>query len=766
MASRTLRRHKMQKGFKISFRVAALVLAFSSLAVNQAGAAGYGFTGPEIFPINNELYGMHAADLDGDGLNDIAVVNNLRSRITLLYNRTGKKKRKSNRVFDPGQVNQLPPDARFERKSILAEVRIGGILVSDFNGDKKPDIALFGEPKKFQFIENKGNQEWAEPVSWELEAGQINLNAIDSGDLNGDKLKDVVLLADHFAFLFRQKKRGGFEDPLKIPFSGAAKAVRILDVNLDGRNDLVTLDWDSDSPVRVRIQTKSGVLGPEMQLKYPKFRAFESADIDGDGTLEWLTIGQQSGRMQVGRFRENGSAKGLSRPLMFTPLLRTGASSRGVLWTDLNGDGRSDLVYAESDQGLLQARLQNTDGRLEPARRFPSLTGVTMIQSAEFDGDSGPELFVFSQEEKQVGMINVGKNGRLPFPELFAFQGRPLAMALGRIGAQEDLTLAVLLDDEGKRSLYLRTAKDKGRTVALSKDFRASPAQMFFHDVDQDGNGDLVCLTPYEKVSVLMREKGKFREIDVVPPGGAIAQPSYGLADLDGDKKEELLLPQKNFVRAVVLEQRAGSGTWTFRVKEQINGESRSSRISAILPAANGKEHELYFLDTGRRQLSRCRRNQDGVWSVTDSRKLPVNDFNKLVQMQLNEPTIALVGLNTVAWLATDASPLTLEKELDYETAVDKGRLHDIEVGDLNDDGETDLLFLESFRNHIELARLDNEGAIKFSLRWKVFEQKTFRGRGGGMLEPREAIIADLTGDKRNDIALIVHDRILLYPQD
>ena len=30
------------------------------------------------------------ADLDGDGLNDIIVVNNARSRINLLYNQTGK----------------------------------------------------------------------------------------------------------------------------------------------------------------------------------------------------------------------------------------------------------------------------------------------------------------------------------------------------------------------------------------------------------------------------------------------------------------------------------------------------------------------------------------------------------------------------------------------------------------------------------------------------------------------------------------------------
>jgi hypothetical protein len=50
--------------------------------------------------------------------------------------------------------------------------------------------------------------------------------------------------------------------------------------------------------------------------------------------------------------------------------------------------------------------------------------------------------------------------------------------------------------------------------------------------------------------------------------------------------------------------------------------------------------------------------------------------------------------------------------------------------------------------------------------RWQVFEQRTFRGRGGDMPEPREAVVVDLTGDGKNDLAVIVHDRILVYPQE
>ena len=57
-------------------------------------------------------------------------------------------------------------------------------------------------------------------------------------------------------------------------------------------------------------------------------------------------------------------------------------------------------------------------------------------------------------------------------------------------------------------------------------------------------------------------------------------------------------------------------------------------------------------------------------------------------------------------------------------------------------------------------------GDLARALYWKLFEEKNFDGEGGGGLEPREAAIADVTGDGRNDLILLVHDRVLIYPQD
>jgi hypothetical protein len=50
--------------------------------------------------------------------------------------------------------------------------------------------------------------------------------------------------------------------------------------------------------------------------------------------------------------------------------------------------------------------------------------------------------------------------------------------------------------------------------------------------------------------------------------------------------------------------------------------------------------------------------------------------------------------------------------------------------------------------------------------RWQVFEERTFRSRRNDATEPREAVVADVTGDHKADLIVLVHDRILVYPQE
>src|SRR5579871_247841 len=65
----------------------------------------FGFAGHESFPIDPQIALLHSADLDGDGLNDLIVVNNARSQIDLLYNQTGKTN--TSRRAEYGQLHKI-----------------------------------------------------------------------------------------------------------------------------------------------------------------------------------------------------------------------------------------------------------------------------------------------------------------------------------------------------------------------------------------------------------------------------------------------------------------------------------------------------------------------------------------------------------------------------------------------------------------------------------------------------------------------------------
>src|SRR5258706_3979755 len=218
----------------------------------------FGFTGPEIFPIDNQIGQLHVADLDGDGLNDIVVVNNARSKITLLYNQTGKtnltQKLKPTGRLEP---NELPPDARFRIESIASEKRIASLAVADLNGDGRPDIAYYGEPKELVLLYNQGTNGWSAPKRWPIEDGQLTANAINAGDLTGDGLTDLILLAENHLYLFAQKKDHTLDEPRKIPFSGIVKSAQVVDIDGDGRNDLLLVNWEDKSPFRFRLQGKN-----------------------------------------------------------------------------------------------------------------------------------------------------------------------------------------------------------------------------------------------------------------------------------------------------------------------------------------------------------------------------------------------------------------------------------------------------------------------------------------------------------------------------
>lgn len=743
-----------------------------------------GFAGPEFYPIDEGISLLHAADLTGDGLNDLIVANNLRSQINILYNRTGKTNKVDDTLPPPKlELNELPPDARFRIDSVPVDERISAMVVADLNGDGRPDIAFFGDGKDLEVLYNQGTNGWSDPKRWHIDDGQMNPNALAQGDLNGDGRTDLVLLGDSGSMYFlAQQADHTFAEPKKIPYSGTPRAVQIVDLNGDGRQDLLLVDFDSPTPFRFRLQNAGGELGPEIYFKFPAIRSFDVDNLGGGAQSYMVTIAQSSGRAELSEFTRK-PAEPLSGDyqlgqFQILPLRKTDAAQRGLCWADVNGDGRPDLLVAEPASGQVSVCLQQADGSLAPAKTFPTLAGISQIVAADLNRDHHPDIFLLSQDENAVGVTQFDQNGRLPFPTLLPLDGKPLVMAIGALKPGAKPTLAVIVDKNGQRSLVTRAADGTMQTQKLSDSFKSNPASLTFADVNQDGLMDLVVLIPYEKVKVLLQKPGGgFDEEDVDPPGGALDQPWLTLADVDGDGKQELLLPQKNFIRAVVLERgpkipgSTNQTDWVFHVRDQINGSASDSRIVGATAIYSGKKAtpSIFLLDAEHKQLTLCDRDATGVWQIVRNIDLPVTDFSGLQTVALggkHVQSISFFGQNKIAWLALAGDVWDLTTLDGYETPIKDGYLNDVVAGDLSGNGRKDLVFMETAKNYLDIVGFASNHKLAPENRWQVFEQHTFRARDNAVPEPREALVADVTGDKKNDLIVVVHDRILVYPQD
>ncbi|HKI71565.1 MAG TPA: VCBS repeat-containing protein, partial [Verrucomicrobiae bacterium] len=678
------------------------------------------------------------------------------------------------------ELNELPPDARFRIDSIASEKRISSLVVADLNGDGRPDIAYYGEPKELVVQFNQGANGWSGPKRWPVDDGLLDANALASGDLNGDGRTDLLLLGENYVYLLVQTTNHTLAEPEKIPYSGTVKAVQVLDIDGDGREDLLLVNWDSPNPFRFRLQNESGQLGPEIHFSLPPIRSYWPDDLDGDHKTEVVTVAQKSGRAQVSAFKRKAAEllSGAFQEGQFQvlPLARTSKARRGMTWADIDGDGLPELLVAEPDSGQLTVYFQGPDGSLGAPKTFPTLTGVSDIAATDWDGNGRAEIFVLSADERQVGVTRLDKNGRIAFPEILPTEGRPLALAVGALQPKAKPSLALILDKDDRRELQIRTADGKVTSQKLSENFKSNPTTFAFHDVNQDGLNDLIVLIPYEKIKVLLQVRDQpFDEEDIAPPGGSAEQPWMSAADVDGDGKLELLLAQKNFLRAVVWQVETNrpdsKPTYSFRVKEQINGAGSNSRIVAAAPLPNGTNRiaSLFLLDAERKCLTLCERDAAGIWQVVRNLPLPVSDFTSLqaVAIGASRPnSIAFMSLNSVAWMGFTGKVWEFSELDGYETPIKDGYLSDVVSGDLNNDGRKDLVFLETAKNYLDIVTFEPPHQLVPASRWQVFEERTFRGRRSDLPEPREALITDVTGDGKNDLVVLVHDRILVYPQE
>lgn len=742
----------------------------------------YGFSGVELYELNGRASNMVSGDFDSDGRNDLIVVDNRDSCLRLLRQRSAEEE-----VRRPGKshVNDLRSDWRFENQEISVDKQVAGLAAGDLDGDGRLDLAYVGLPDRLVIRYQRGEDRVTWNKSWSVRLPGLTPVAwmISAGDLNGDDRCDLVILGKTAMYLVYQNEQGEMETPQRlINTSTQLSLIQAADINGDGRNDVCYMaNEGSKRGLCARLQTADGRLGPELCFDLHQSRSVTVSDVDNKPGREILTIDQRTGRLMISQLTTpEDSDPSAPRHLVHFGI-GDGTSSgqnRASAVGDIDGDGLDDVIITDPENAQVLVFRQNGVDGLGPAESFPSLLGATDACTIDIDDDGRQELILMSESENLVA-ISRFENGRLTFPRPVtrAQDGKTLAaIQVSMVDGKATLTICTKSGSRGRNSrlrLYQMTLTADGSTEDTDRaaEFDAAGVagnrgiRLKTMDVNSDGRDDLLVIPRGTGsdgvVTFLTTDSGQLSK-EPHPHRLNLGKGTAGPLFVHGDS---LLVGRGAFARAMKLE----SERWT--VADQFNASEQKARIAGAVGMDYDHDgtDEIVLIDTGIDRL-RVLKNDSGLYRPWREVELGSLKFRSTSVADVNGDQVddlLLFGDQRVSVMYSGPVAAELREVATWESDRDDAYAADVVSGDINGDGVTDLAVIDTSIDGVEILNVSATDDIRAATHFRVFEEKRLvssaESRG---TEPREGMIADVTGDGRDDLILLCHDQLLVYPQD
>lgn len=770
-----------------SILAGCLILApLLSFAADEKPALSdyFGFRELEIVKVTERAGSLLAGDVNHDGLIDLVIADNMHHRIDLWVQRNAEElasaaaKGKGTKL----KVNELRDAERFEQRKLAVDQEVAAVALGDFNGDGRTDLAYFGLPDKLIVRYQPEKGDWKQRTQQRIPDVAAAPWCLAAGDVDSNGLDDLVLLGKQEILISYQKEKGTLSPPVKLlNTSDKLGLVQVADLDGDSRHDLCYLAGDGLNRVLCcRLQSADGRLGPEYVFDLERPRAVTLRDVDGHPGHEVLTIDSRTGRLKMFQVRSRPIAEGElpERMIAYGFGKQAGGKDRDWVLSDVDGDGLTDLVVSDPGASRMILFRQQPKFGLDLGTPYPALAGIDVVRSADFNGDGQAEIVVHSASEKIVGVSRF-QDGRLAFPQALPIDAEVADLEIAEFDGHEPPELAILSKSKkGKETEYqlqgLRFEPDGqwkpvkfGEKNAVSLALKGTPERLLQVDLNNDGRPDFVVFQGSSKPpqTFLGMEDGTYREASSsgglgLPAVQSAATTVWRSGDVTG-----LLVAQENFARRLTF---GSERHW--QVSDQFNvTESNAAVAGAVAIDLDGQdEPELVLVDAGVKKLRLWKKSNAvyGPWREIDLVDLTYKGIGAADLNGDRRPDLAVLSSEKVLVLYSGGSAPVIQEIASFESQLEKVYSTDVVAGDLNGDGRIDLAVTDVRNHYIELLDFRPDEGLRHALYFRLFEQKSFAKEDTPDTEPREALVADVTGDGRADLVLLVHDRILIYPQD
>jgi autotransporter-associated beta strand protein len=355
-------------------------------------APSFSFTNHGALTVGSFPASVVAADLNGDGRQDVVVANYNNGTVSAFL----------------GQGN-----GSFQASlNSLAGANPTALAVADVNGDGRPDLIVANSlgAGTVSVLLGNGNGTFGMPQPF---AVGVYPAAVAVADVNGDGRQDLVV-ANHASYtvsVLLGNGNGTFHAAQNFATGQDPLSVAVADVTGDGRPDLIVANFIGYS-VSVLLGNGNGTFASAVNFSAGvRPVSVAVADVNGDGRPDLFVANDTS--LQTFPYSPGGVSVLLGNGNgTFTPaqLFAAGAYPNAVAVADVNGDGRKDLVVANIGSNTVSVLLGNGDGTFQAAQNFAAGPFPIAVAVADFNGDGRPDLAVADNAPSGTAtiLLNVG----------------------------------------------------------------------------------------------------------------------------------------------------------------------------------------------------------------------------------------------------------------------------------------------------------------------------------------------------------------------